>query len=144
MVKVRFYENIDDNLLKIVVIVSKHNGKWVFCKHKERDTYELPAGHREIGEEIEKTAQRELWEETGAQEYDLIPICVYSVAESNSHIEKQNEAFGMLYYAEIRSFGKLPHFEIEEVKLFDALPINLTYPHIQPILIKKAMGYICI
>lgn len=44
--KVKFYENIDDSLLKFAVIVSKSGGKWVFCKHKERDTYEIPGGHR--------------------------------------------------------------------------------------------------
>ena len=35
MLKVNFYETADDQLLKFAVIISKHNGKWVFCKHKE-------------------------------------------------------------------------------------------------------------
>ena len=39
---VKFYEAVDDSLLKFAV-VAKSNGKWVFCKHKERDTYECPA-----------------------------------------------------------------------------------------------------
>lgn len=47
MVEVKFYDDIDDILLKFAVIISKTNGKWVFCKHKERDTYEVPGGHRE-------------------------------------------------------------------------------------------------
>jgi len=38
----------------------------VFCKHKDRDTFEFPGGHREKDEKIEETAKRELWEETGA------------------------------------------------------------------------------
>lgn len=29
--------------------------KWVFCKHKERETYEVPGGHRESGETITDT-----------------------------------------------------------------------------------------
>ena len=29
-------------------IISKTNGKWIFCKHKERDTYEVPGGHRAV------------------------------------------------------------------------------------------------
>lgn len=46
MVEVNFYDNVDDELLKFAVIIAKTNGKWVFCKHKERETYEVPGGHR--------------------------------------------------------------------------------------------------
>ncbi len=35
MTKVKFYEAINDDLLKFAVIISKANGKWVFCKHRE-------------------------------------------------------------------------------------------------------------
>ena len=45
MVEVRFYDTVNDELLKFAVIISQSNGKWVFCKHKERDTYEVPGGH---------------------------------------------------------------------------------------------------
>ena len=38
MVEVRFYDTVNDELLKFAVIISQSNGKWVFCKHKERDT----------------------------------------------------------------------------------------------------------
>ena len=60
MLEVKFYDSVDDSLLKFAVIVSQSNGKWVFCKHKERDTYEVPGGHREAGESILETAKREL------------------------------------------------------------------------------------
>ena len=76
--KVNFYEQVDDKLLKFAVIISKHNGQWVFCKHKDRSTYEIPGGHRESNEEIIQTAKRELYEETGALQFDIFPICVYS------------------------------------------------------------------
>lgn len=42
MLEVKFYDSIDDSLLKFAVIISQSNGKWVFCKHKERDTFEVP------------------------------------------------------------------------------------------------------
>ena len=45
MLEVKFYDSIDDSLLKFAVIISQSNGKWVFCKHKERDTFEVPGGH---------------------------------------------------------------------------------------------------
>ena len=83
MTEVRFYDSVSDELLKFAVIISKTNSKWVFCKHKERNTYEIPGGHRE-NEDIIDTARRELYEETGALRFDLKPICIYSVtAEDN-------------------------------------------------------------
>ena len=77
--EVKFYENVNDELLKFAVIIAKHQDKWVFCKHKERDTYEIPGGHREKDESIIETAKRELIEETGAIDFKIEPICVYSV-----------------------------------------------------------------
>lgn len=54
MLEVKFYDTVDDALLKFAVIISESNGKWVVCKHRERDTYEVPGGHREAGEDILK------------------------------------------------------------------------------------------
>ena len=135
--KVNFYENVDDKLLKFAVIISKHNGKWVFCKHKERDTYEIPGGHREPGESILETAKRELSEETGAVQFDISPICVYSVVGKNRVNQTGEETFGMLFFADIQSFESELHSEMESVYLFDDLPTEWTYPLIQPLLIEE-------
>lgn len=56
---VNFYEEVDDILLKFAVIIAKAEDKYVFCKHKDRNTLEVPGGHRETGEEILETAKRE-------------------------------------------------------------------------------------
>ena len=133
MTQVKFYESVDDSLLKFAVIIAKSAGKWVLCKHKERITYEVPGGHREEGESIEETARRELYEETGATEYTLKSISVYSVIKDSGQ-----ETFGMLYYAEVTSFEEELHSEIEKIFLTEELPENWTYPDIQPMLIEEA------
>lgn len=132
---VKFYDNVEDSLLKFAVIVSKSGGKWVFCKHKERDTYEVPGGHREVGEDILETAKRELYEETGATDFDLKPICVYSV-QSKDNFDGA-ETFGLLCFAEIRAFEEELHSEMEKIIFTDALVSNWTYPEIQPKLIEE-------
>ena len=136
-IEVKFYDSINDELLKFAVIVSKHKGKWVLCKHKERDTYEIPGGHREENESIINTAKRELAEETGALIFSISPICVYSATGKNRVNQSGEETFGMLFFAEIESFSDEMHSEIEYIKLFDELPKEWTYPLIQPRLIQE-------
>lgn len=135
MTEVRFYDGVDDNLLKFAVIAAKTNGKWVFCKHKNRNTLEIPGGHREKGEDILATAKRELYEETGAIRFEIRPVCVYSVTVSNNF--DGNETFGMLYYADISEFENELHCEIEKIVITDNLPTDWTYPEIQPALLKE-------
>ena len=137
MLEVKFYDTVDDDLLKFAVIISQSNGKWVMCKHKERDTYEVPGGHREEGEDILETAKRELQEETGAVKFDIEQLCVYSVTGKNSVNETGEESFGLLCFAEIKEFSGELHCEMEKVVLMDELPENWTYPLIQPILLEK-------
>ena len=112
MTEVRFYDTVDDSLLKFAVIIACSKGRWVFCKHKERDTYEIPGGHRESGENILDTAKRELYEETGAVKYSIKP--------------------------DIEEFEEELHSEIERISFFDSLPEKLTYPMIQPKLVEEA------
>lgn len=135
MTTVRFYDEVADELLKFAVIVAVHDGKWVFCKHKNRNTLEVPGGHREPGEHIDDTATRELYEETGALEFDIEPVCVYSVTAANNF--DGQESFGMLYYADIRTFEGELHSEIEKIVLMEELPSEWTYPDIQPKLLEK-------
>lgn len=126
---VEFPEIAEDSKLKYAVILAKYNGKYVFVKHRERDTLELPGGHREPGENIAQTAARELYEETGSVKYSLRQMFPYKVNN-----------YGMLFYAEIAEFGELPQSEIERVILLDAPPRELsewTYPDVHPKLLQK-------
>ncbi len=124
--------DIADERLAFAVIAAKYNGKWIFCRHKDRNTYEIPGGHRECGEYIIDTAKRELYEETGALEFELLPVCSYSVS-----IEGKT-TYGALFTADVKKLGELPEeMEIGEIILTDALPDRLTYPAIQPYLFEK-------
>ncbi len=132
---VRFYEEIEDAQLKFAVIIARSGGKWVYCRHRERTTLEIPGGHREPGESIGQTAKRELREETGAKDFSIRPVCVYAVARDG----QRPESCGMLFAAEIDTFTKELHSEIAEIFLLDEPPDgNWTYPEIQPRLLKEA------
>lgn len=133
MIKVNFYEinTVEDSQLLFAVIMARYGGKWIFVRHKERTTWEIPGGHREENENINFTASRELIEETGARNFNIIPVCIYSVDRG------ETESFGQLFYADVKDVEELPDSEIGEIKLFDTIPECLTYPLIQPHLFKK-------
>ena len=129
MMKITFHTvtEIADSLLKFAVIAARHQDKWVLCRHMQRSTWEIPGGHRELGEPISETARRELWEETGAVDAKLTPLCIYNAITDDA------PSYGMLFFAEISAFDSIPErSEIAEIRLFDTLPENLTYPTIQP------------
>lgn len=138
MTVVKFHEDIEDSLLKFAVIITKYQGHWVFCKHKMRETLEVPGGHREPGETIEETARRELYEETGALRYTIEPLGIYSVTSPDSFDEE--ETFGKLFYAQVEEFEEELHSEIEKIVIMDELPENWTYPEIQPELLEFWKG----
>ena len=133
---------VNDKELKFAVISAFFQGKWVFVRNKMRETWEIPGGHREIGEDINDTAKRELFEETGAKVFEIRPICDYLCDYCLT--EDKEASYGRLFYAEIKELGDLPESEIGEVKLFDKLPKKLTYPEIQPhlynIMLKEKLG----
>ncbi|MEO4052650.1 NUDIX domain-containing protein [Solibacillus sp. CAU 1738] len=135
--KIQFYDMglVNENELKFAVISTIYKDKWLYVRHKDRKSWEIPGGHREPGELIIETAKRELFEETGCKIVDLVPICDYSMDDSTSKV------FGRLYFAKVKEIGQMPISEIDEVKLFNNLPNNLTYFEVQPKLFEKTLAF---
>ena len=142
MTEVKFYEKIEDELLHFAVIISKTKNEFIFFNHKIRYTREMTGGHRDKWEDISHTAKRELYEETVALEFDIEPVCVYSVTSPDNFDGR--ESFGMLYFADIRCLEEELHSEIEKIKITPELPEKWTYPDIQPYLLEEAKrrGYL--
>ena len=134
--EVIFLDHVEDELLKFAVIISFYHGKLVLCRHKDRDTYEIPGGHREADESILDCAKRELFEETGAIAFDIEPLCAYATIGKNRVNVSGDIIYGMLFVADIRRMDKL-EYEISEILFVDKLVDNLTYPDIQPLFIKE-------
>lgn len=128
---ITFYDKDFKCDFKYAVIAAHYKGKYIFVRHKDRDTLEIPGGKCEQGETIEQAAKRELYEETGAEEFTLTPVCVYKL-----------DNFGMVYYAEISKLGKKPESEIAEVKLMDICPNNWTYPFAHPMIMDKVSQFV--
>lgn len=119
MLPVNIYElgSVSDEELTRVVCVSMYNGKWVYSWNKKRNGWEIPGGHIEKGESWLEAAKRELYEEVGAVDVEIEPICLYSIS-----------SYGLLCCANIKKIVSLPDYEIEKIGLFDKEPDNLTYP----------------
>lgn len=120
---------------KYVVILSRHQGKILLSRHRQRVTWETQGGHIEPGESPLEAAHRELHEESGAMVYTLAPAFDYRAGDAVSH------ANGVVFLAEIESLGPLPPSEMEEIRTFDRLPDALTYPEITPHLFAHAAAH---
>ena len=120
---------------KYVVVLSRYEGKILLSRHRERSTWETQGGHVECGETPLEAARRELYEESGAINYDLIPLCDYRAWDE----ETGKGATGVVFAADIHSLGDIPQgSEMAEVHTFDALPQSVTYPAITP----ELFGYL--
>lgn len=123
--------NTLDNYM-FVVVCTNYRGKWVLSKHRERETWETQGGHIENGESAIESAKRELFEESGITDVEIYPVCDYL------GYDKDGSANGVAFLAVARSLGALPESEMKEIKAFEILPRELTYPDVTPVLIEEA------
>ena len=111
---------------KYVVVMSRYQGKILLSRHRDRSTWETQGGHIEPGETPMDAARRELYEESGAVDFDIRPIFDYWAGDENGG------ASGQVFAAEIRTLGPMPKSEMAEVRAFDEVPPNVIYPAITP------------
>lgn len=116
---------------RFVVIFARMHGRWIYTRHKQRSTWETAGGHIEVGETPYAAAKRELYEETGALDFELVAAFDYTVHSDRGPSQ------GRVFLAEVSRLGNLPESEMAEVGLFDSVPQTLTYPQILPVLYRQ-------
>lgn len=118
--------------LRFVVVCSFYQGQYVLSYHGGHRSWETQGGHIEKNETPEEAARRELYEESGVRDAALIPVCDYSAYDA------EGSANGRVYAAVIDRLGELPPSEMSKIEAFDALPENMTYPFVTPVLFEEA------
>jgi len=116
---------------RFVVVFARYQGRWLYCRAKKRDSFETAGGHIECGETPLDAARRELYEETGAVEFDIRPIFDYSVHRPTEYSN------GQVFLADVRELGDMPGYEMAETRLFDGVPDVMRFPQILPVLFEK-------
>ncbi len=129
---VEFYRDIQNIKAKYAVIVARYDGKWIYTRKADSNSYEIPGG--EIGKEEtpEQAANRFLTAFTGAKKYDLNKVEYFNI-----------DAFGVLFFAEVYEMVEIPESkEKREIKLSELFEENLTYPQIEKELVKKVQVWL--
>jgi 8-oxo-dGTP diphosphatase len=127
--------SVDESRLTYVVIGAWYRDKWIFVRHRDRSTWEMPAGHIEKGEPAGMAAERELFEEAGVTGSVMEHHCDYEVTVGGK------TEYGRLYSADVKEINTRLEYETEEILLLDSLPTELTYQEVQTVLFNRLKQY---
>ena len=103
---------------KSVLVLARHNGKWMLVKNRKR-AWEFPGGHSEEGETFIQTAQREALEEACIELKDITPTGYYTLPSGHTTVVVTANT------STIHPFS--PKFETLKRKTFRKLPQNLSF-----------------
>jgi len=105
---------------KFVYVIAFKNGRFVMVRHRERK-WEMPGGRLTKGETHEQAAVREFFEETG--------MSLELVAQVRAKVPAGGKVF--TGFAREVITKKPAEYNIVEVREFDALPSDLSFPLIE-------------
>lgn len=108
---------INHDAIQFAIMLTTFKDKFIIIRNSKRGGWEIPGGNRESGETMLETASRELYEETGAVEFELTPYGIY----------KLNGSLGMVFYAKVEVLEELPKSEITVIKFEDNLPEGMNF-----------------
>ena len=103
---------------KYVVVLSEYQGKILLSRHKKRTTWETQGGKIEPGETPLMAAKRELYEESGAVDFEIEPLWDYCELE----VQNREDGDGRVFLAKVKKLSAMPESEMAEVRTFDELP----------------------
>ncbi|MBM7600737.1 8-oxo-dGTP diphosphatase [Virgibacillus halotolerans] len=136
-VKLSFDDHPFSKSPKHVLIICKHNNRWLLTSHKERGL-EFPGGKVEIGETAKQAAIREVMEETGGHIDSIDYIAQYYVAGKSDTVIKN------VYFANIDELTKQnTYYETEGPVLLKQLPANVRYNSLYSFIMKDDVLEYC-
>lgn len=105
-------------------MVVKYNGKFVLCYHKKVNKWDCIGGRVEKGESPLSATKRELFDETGAVGFDIVPVRDYKRFLKDGTFYNNNRE----YFVSVRQFSDLPDgSEMEKIDFFDEIPNDFRY-----------------
>ena len=112
------------DVINYVRMVTKHNGNFVLPFHKKSQKWDWVGGFVEKGENPLEAAKRELFEETGAVDFDIFPVFDHeSFNEDGTHFNNART-----YFVIVHEFSDLlDGSEMEKIGFFDKIPDDFRY-----------------
>lgn len=112
-----------DHIAYVWMIV-KYKEKFVLSWHRKSKKWDNVGGHVEENENPLAAAKRELFEETGAVDFDNIPICDFKAFREDGIFNNN----GRTYFVIAREFSNLPEgSEMDKIGFFDEIPEDFRY-----------------
>jgi 8-oxo-dGTP diphosphatase len=114
--------SLDD--ITYVWMIVKHNGKFVLSFHRKSKKWDHVGGHVEKNESPLEAAKRELFEETGATDFDIFTVCDFKAHDEDGTFHNN----GRTYFVNVREFSSLPNgSEMDRIGFFDEIPKDFRY-----------------